>query len=173
MGCTRRKLCQVIFGQGFDSPRLHQKQNSPAALRWGSSCFCGPGDEEANSTTLRSRGSNQPSGLLLRARVPVPTIRNVYWGSVIWQSSGFYEITLSIEFCQIVHPIRGLRKHPVFSVRKNAPSARYCSLTDGAFSVHLRRFTALRGRKAHGKGWSRRYTPGLHPPADRRPDGWS
>ena len=44
--------------------------------------------------TLRSRGSNQPSGLLLSARVPVPTIRNVYWGSVIWQSSGFYEITL-------------------------------------------------------------------------------
>ena len=23
MGCTRRKLCEEVFGQGFDSPRLH------------------------------------------------------------------------------------------------------------------------------------------------------
>ena len=30
-GCPRRRLCQEVFGQGFDSPRIHQKK-SPHGL---------------------------------------------------------------------------------------------------------------------------------------------
>ena len=43
IGCTRRKPRQVIFGQGFDSPRLHQTENTIAIrtlMVWTRWCFC-------------------------------------------------------------------------------------------------------------------------------------
>ena len=32
--CTRRSSCEWIFGQGFDSPRLHQKRNTKKLCKW-------------------------------------------------------------------------------------------------------------------------------------------
>ena len=83
-------------GQWFGFGLLRSTKNRTPLPRCGGggSCFVAPAMRRQTARPCAAGGSNQPSGLLLSARVPVPTIRNVYWGSVIWQSSGFYEITL-------------------------------------------------------------------------------
>ena len=60
-------------GRGFESLPSHQEK--PRHIVPGLFFFCAI-REDSNSTALRSRVSNQPSGLLLSARFP--TGRNVY-----------------------------------------------------------------------------------------------
>ena len=65
-------------GQRFESSRSHQEK--PRHIVPGLFFFCAI-REDSNSTALRSRVSNQPSGLLLSARFP--TGRNVYQQAVL------------------------------------------------------------------------------------------